>query len=72
MAYSRIVPVAMFFLKGILGGKTPRKIYVAEFKMQSFAWATVWPPICLIVSITIVYSVIQPIICGLALVAFAL
>ncbi|KAJ9113068.1 hypothetical protein QFC22_006164 [Naganishia vaughanmartiniae] len=72
MAYSRIVPVAMFFLKGILGGKTPRKIYVAEYKMQSFAWATVWPPICLILAITIVYSVIQPIICGMALVAFAL
>jgi hypothetical protein len=71
-AYSRVVPVAMFFLKNILGGNTPRKVYLSEFKMQSFAWATVWPPVCLIVCITIVYSVIQPIICGLALVAFAL
>ncbi|KAJ9112858.1 hypothetical protein QFC19_000413 [Naganishia cerealis] len=71
-AYSRVVPVAMFYLHGILGGKTPRKIYLSEFKMQSFAWATVWPPTCLIVVITIVYSIIQPIICGLALVAFAL
>jgi hypothetical protein len=71
-AYSRVVPVAMFFLKGILGGNTPRKVYNSEFKMQSFAWATVWPPVCLIVCITIVYSIIQPIIVGLALVAFAL
>ncbi|KAI5449824.1 phosphate metabolism protein 7 [Naganishia albida] len=71
-AYSRVVPVALFFLKNILGGNTPRKVYLSEFKMQSFAWATVWPPVCLIVCITIVYSVIQPIICGLALVAFAL
>lgn len=62
----------MFFLKGILGGNTPRKVYNSEYKMQSFAWATVWPPVCLIVCITIVYSIIQPIIVGVALVAFAL
>lgn len=40
--------------------------------MQNFMWATTWPPICLIVCITIVYSVIQPIITPLALVAFCL
>lgn len=38
--------------------------------MESFAWATTWPPICLIVCITIVYSVIQPVITILSLVAF--
>jgi hypothetical protein len=43
-----------------------------QYKMDQFAWATVWPPVCLIVCITIVYSVIQPIITLLALVAFAL
>ena len=40
--------------------------------MDRFAWATVWPPVCLITCITIVYSVIQPIITILALVAFIL
>lgn len=34
--------------------------------MQGFAWATIWPPTCLILCITIVYSVIQPIITALA------
>jgi len=34
--------------------------------MTGFAWATIWPPTCLIICITIVYSVIQPIITVLA------
>jgi len=40
--------------------------------MPNFPWATTWPPICLIVCITIVYSVIQPIITILAWLAFVL
>jgi hypothetical protein len=44
----------------------------SQFKMDEHKWATVWPPMCLIVCITIVYSVIQPIITLLSIVAFAL
>lgn len=40
--------------------------------MQNFMWATIWPPMCLITCITIVYSVIQPIITVLALLAFGI
>jgi hypothetical protein len=40
--------------------------------MMSFAMATLFPPICLLICITIVYSVIQPLICLVALVAFFL
>ncbi len=40
--------------------------------MESLMFSTTWPPICLIVCITIVYSVIQPIIVLVAIVAFAL
>lgn len=40
--------------------------------MSSYAWATVWPPVCLIMCVTIVYSVIQPVITVLALAAFCL
>jgi hypothetical protein len=40
--------------------------------MDGFAWATIWPPTCLILCITIVYSVIQPIITVLAWLAFLL
>lgn len=62
----------MFLLKGILGGNTPRKVYASTYKMDSFAWATTWPPVCLLVCITVVYSVIQPVITVLALVAFVM
>lgn len=40
--------------------------------MSSFPWATVWPPTCLLTTVTIVYSVIQPIITPLALFAFCM
>jgi hypothetical protein len=40
--------------------------------MDQFKWATVWPPVCLLVCITIVYSIIQPLITLLSLVAFGL
>ena len=71
-AYSRAVPTVMYALRGILGGKTPRKYYLGERKMQSFLWATAWPPFCLLVCLVIVYSVIQPIITVVAFVAFVL
>ncbi|KAK8858828.1 hypothetical protein IAR55_003058 [Kwoniella newhampshirensis] len=71
-AYARVVPWVMFMLRGVLGGNTPRKFYMSKYKMDSFAWATTWPPTCLLICITIVYSVIQPIICLLSLVAFCM
>ena len=71
-AYSRVVPYVMFLLKGILAGNTPRKAYTKYYKMDSFPWATVWPPICLLVCITVVYSVIQPIMCCLTFIAFCM
>lgn len=40
--------------------------------MTSFKWATVWPPVCLLTTVTIVYSVIQPIITLLAMLAFCM
>lgn len=40
--------------------------------MTAYTWATVWPPICLLTTITIVYSVIQPLITILALLAFCM
>ncbi|WVF68794.1 hypothetical protein IAT40_003566 [Kwoniella sp. CBS 6097] len=70
--YARVVPFAMFLLKGILAGNTPRKVYMKAYKMDSFAWATVWPPVCLLICITVVYTVIQPVITILAFVAFIL
>ncbi|KAL0240602.1 hypothetical protein I308_106400 [Cryptococcus tetragattii IND107] len=70
--YSRLVPWIMYLLRNILAGGTPRKAYMKKYKMDSFAWATAFPPTCLIMCVTIVYSVIQPIITALAWVAFIL
>ncbi|WVQ84358.1 hypothetical protein IAT38_006510 [Cryptococcus sp. DSM 104549] len=70
--YARLVPFVMWQLRGFLAGNTPRKVYMKKYKMDSFAWATTFPPTCLLVCITIVYSVIQPIITVLALAAFVL
>ncbi|ORY30595.1 hypothetical protein BCR39DRAFT_529076 [Naematelia encephala] len=71
-SYSRLMPFVMYLLKGILGGNTPRKNFLKTFKMDQFGWSTVFPPICLIICVTIVYSVIQPIMNLLTLVAMTL
>jgi len=71
-AYSRAIPTALFGLRYILGGGTPRKMFASSFKMDQIKLATTWPPLCLIICISIVYSVIQPIITLLCLVAFIL
>ncbi|WWC88432.1 uncharacterized protein L201_003343 [Kwoniella dendrophila CBS 6074] len=70
--YSRAVPSVMYLLRDILAGNTPRKVYLKKLKMDTFTWATVFPPTCLLICVTIVYSVIQPIMCLLSLVAFCL
>ena len=71
-AYSRAIPSAMSLLSNfpIIRGNTPRKVYAKKFKMMSFSWATAWPPICLLICLTIVYSVIQPIMVVISLFAF--
>ncbi|KAG7531583.1 hypothetical protein FFLO_04242 [Filobasidium floriforme] len=70
--YSRVVAFVMQLLKPILGGKTPRKFWLSEHKMDSMKFGVVWPPIALIVVIVIVYSVIQPVITGVGLLVMAL
>lgn len=69
-AYSRAIPTAMFALSHILAGNTPRKVFMKKYKMDQFMWATTWPPICLLIVICVVYSVIQPVITLLTMVAF--
>ncbi|KIR96993.1 hypothetical protein L804_05651 [Cryptococcus deuterogattii 2001/935-1] len=49
--YSRLVPWIMYLLRNILAGGTPQKAYMKKYKMDSFAWATAFPPTCLIMTI---------------------
>jgi len=69
-AYSRAIPTALWALRFILAGNTPRKTFLKKYSMDKFAWATTWPPICLLICICIVYSVIQPVMTLLTMVAF--
>lgn len=57
---ARLVPFVMYQFRGLLAGGTPRKTFAQKYKMGSFMWSTVMPTNCLIVAVTIVYSVIQP------------
>ncbi|WVO14302.1 hypothetical protein L204_101934 [Cryptococcus depauperatus] len=70
--YARLVPWVMWCLRGFLAGNTPRKVFVKKYAMDSLSWATTFPPTCLLICITMVYSVIQPIITILAFLAFVL
>lgn len=69
---ARIVPYVMYQLRGFLAGGTPRKAYAQKYKMDSFGWSTTWPPVCLLLLICIVYSVIQPLITVVGIVGFVL
>lgn len=60
----------MYNLRGFLAGGTPRKAYQQKYKMDSFNWAETMPTICILVCVTIVYSVIQPLITVIAVVGF--
>ncbi|KZT52528.1 DUF221-domain-containing protein [Calocera cornea HHB12733] len=69
---SRAIPWVMSKLAFILRGSTPRKAYAYDYKMDSIALSTAWPPVALLGIIGIVYSVIQPVTVGFAAVGFYL
>ncbi|KAL1413095.1 phosphate metabolism protein 7 [Vanrija albida] len=65
---ARVVPFVMYQLRGFLAGNTPRKVFGQTFSLGSFLWSTAQPVYCLVVCVTVVYSVIQPLITVLGLV----
>jgi calcium permeable stress-gated cation channel len=69
---ARVVPLVMAKVNQILGGNTPRKAWKTQWGMGSLALATVWPPIALLGCISIVYSVIAPVVVGFGAVGFIL
>ncbi|KAL7420554.1 phosphate metabolism protein 7 [Cryptotrichosporon argae] len=71
-AFARLIPTVMWMLRGILAGGTPRKAFAKTYKMGSIRFSETWPPVCLLLCITVVYSVIQPFITIIALIAFGL
>ncbi|KAJ7795794.1 hypothetical protein B0H14DRAFT_3888011 [Mycena olivaceomarginata] len=58
------------YAKLFLLGSTPRSVYGIKYGARSVAWGTTFPGITLLVVIALVYSVISPIIDGLACFTF--
>jgi len=56
----------VYYVKLFLLGSTPRSVYGIKNTMRSVQWGTLFPATTLIMVITLVYSVIQPIIVGLS------
>ncbi|TCD61098.1 hypothetical protein EIP91_009035 [Steccherinum ochraceum] len=62
----------MYFVKKFFLGRTPRQAYRVTFRMPKADFGLVLPRISLLATIALAYSVLSPVINGLAMVAFTL
>ena len=70
--FLQIVKLIIYYVKLILLGSTPRSIYGIKFNPGNVAWGTLFPTVTLLTVIGLSYSIISPIINGLAVLAFFL
>lgn len=68
--FLQIVPLAIYYVKLILLGSSPRSVHGIKFTLRSVSWGTQFPVTTLLVVITLGYSIIAPIINGLATATF--
>ncbi|KAF8321947.1 uncharacterized protein EI90DRAFT_3078614, partial [Cantharellus anzutake] len=68
----QLVPLIIYYVKLFLLGSTPRSVYAITHTLQDVQWGTLFPSVSLIVVITVAYSVISPLINGLACAIFFL
>ncbi|KAF8962613.1 hypothetical protein BDZ97DRAFT_1824617 [Flammula alnicola] len=68
--FLQIVPLIIYYAKLILFGSTPRSVWSIKYVPRSVAWGTEFPGMTLLVVITLGYSIISPIINGLACATF--
>ena len=68
----QIASLILFYLLGTLFDNTPRKKWSRYFTLDSLSWGTVFPVFTNFVVITIVYSIIAPLILIISGVAFSL
>jgi hypothetical protein len=62
----------MYNVKHSLLGSTPRSVYAIKYSPRTSQWGTLFPAMTQLVVITLGYSIISPIINGLAFGAFLL
>jgi len=60
------VPLIVYYVKLFLLGSTPRSVYAIKNTMRSVQWGTLFPTTSLLMVVTLAYSVISPLINGLA------
>jgi len=70
--FLQIVPLIVYYVKLFLLGSTPRSVYTIKNTMRSVQWGTLFPSITLLMVVTLAYSVLQPIINGMAMGIFFL
>ncbi|KAF9477955.1 DUF221-domain-containing protein [Pholiota conissans] len=68
--FLQIVPLIIYYVKLFILGSTPRSVWGIKYVPRSVAWGTVFPGITLLVVIALGYSIISPIINGLACATF--
>ncbi|KAG6918385.1 hypothetical protein DXG01_014786 [Tephrocybe rancida] len=68
--FLQIVPLIVYYVKLFILGSTPRSVYGIKFGLRSVNWGTTFPGVTLIVVIALGYSIISPIINGLACATF--
>ncbi|KIK55038.1 hypothetical protein GYMLUDRAFT_249051 [Collybiopsis luxurians FD-317 M1] len=68
--FLQIVPLAIYYVKLYLLGSTPRSIWGIKYGTRSVAWGTLFPNTTLLTVIALGYSIIAPVINGLACATF--
>ncbi|KAG7086001.1 hypothetical protein E1B28_003524 [Marasmius oreades] len=68
--FLQIVALVIYYAKLFILGSTPRSVHTLKYGMNSVAWGTLFPGITLLVTISLGYSIISPIINGLACFTF--
>ncbi|KAG1736152.1 uncharacterized protein EDB91DRAFT_539954 [Suillus paluster] len=66
------VSLILYYVKLYILGSTPRSIYNIKHAQSTVAWGTLFPSVTLLVVITFAYSIISPVINGLACFTFFL
>ncbi|CAD6892990.1 unnamed protein product [Tilletia laevis] len=70
--FLRIVPLIVYYVKLVLLGSTPRKVWHINHDMGAVAWGTLFPTTTLITVIALGYMVTAPIVVGFAVATFVL
>ncbi|KAG2337567.1 DUF221-domain-containing protein [Suillus weaverae] len=66
------VALILYYVKLFILGSTPRSVYNIKYAQTTVAWGTLFPSVTLLVVITFAYSIISPVINGLACFTFFL